>query len=135
VVGAGAGEGLGDQPQAAAEGQNVGEHEGERRGGDPAQSPAAEDEAVGRSFVGLHQGVTETLDAGQLEGVGSVVQESLRPPLDGVSGIDLGTDLATGPARGLDDQEIIDPVIVLEPGGGCKAGDAAADDGDPGLQF
>jgi len=135
VVGAGAGEGLGEEPQTTREGQNVGAHEGEGRRCDPAQLPVAKDEAVGRPFVGLDQGVFETPDAGELEGIGGVVEKSLRPPFDGEAGIDLGADLAARPIRRLEDHGVIDPVVVLEPGGGGETGDAAADDGDPGLQF
>ena len=49
--------------------------------------------------------------------------------------IDLGVDLATGTAPGLDHHPVCDSVVVLEPGGGGEAGDAAADDGDLGIHL
>ena len=76
------------QAEASAQGQHAGKHEGRRRGFDPAELSASQNETVGGRLVGPHECVIEPQRRGQLEGVGGVVEKALRPPLESESGIE-----------------------------------------------
>ncbi len=133
AIGPAAGEGFAEDPQSAAERQEIGGGEGDGRGRHRTQSASAEDEPVPRGVRRRDQRLAETDGPRELEGVGGVVEKALRSPFHGVAGFELGADLAARAVGRLEHDRVVDPVVAGQPLGGRQTGDPGADDGDAGV--
>jgi hypothetical protein len=124
------GERLAEHPQSAAEREHIRGQERDRRGRDPSQPAVSDDESIRRGLVRRDRFVAEADLADEFDGVGGVVQETLRTPLERVSVLDFRADLAARSRTRLEEGDVFDPVVDLEPGRSGESGDPASDDGN-----